>query len=202
MSPKISEKKRRQRQDQIVRAACACFSRKGFHVTTIADICEESGLSTGAIYGHFENKDAIVRAVADGALEGLDRVLQEARAQADPYAGLSLVINRLTACISDRGEEGHQAMRLEVELWAAALNTPHLRQLVQRWYERAVPGLADLVGRAQRANGEQGTTSELVARSIVATIQGGMLQRVMLDDPVDLDFWPPHLPAPISASGR
>ncbi len=39
------------------------FSTKGYHETSMDDIVEKSGLSKGAIYGHFESKDELFIAV-------------------------------------------------------------------------------------------------------------------------------------------
>ena len=48
--PKVSQEHRDARRAQILRAAAACFERKGYQRTTMADIIRESGLSAGAIY--------------------------------------------------------------------------------------------------------------------------------------------------------
>ena len=50
--PDVSE----ERKAQIYQAALTCFSRKGYHQTTMDDIVAESGLSKGALYWYFEGK--------------------------------------------------------------------------------------------------------------------------------------------------
>src|SRR6187401_1724886 len=62
--PRVSDDYRRARRDEIARAAVRCLERKGVRDTSIADIVEESGLSTGAIYSHFSNKAELARYVA------------------------------------------------------------------------------------------------------------------------------------------
>lgn len=53
-----------ERQEQIINAAIACFSRKGYHLTTMDDIVTESGLSKGSLYWHFKNKkDVLISAM-------------------------------------------------------------------------------------------------------------------------------------------
>lgn len=47
------------RRDEILEAAIACFANKGVGATTIAEIREASGASTGSIYHHFGDKDGI-----------------------------------------------------------------------------------------------------------------------------------------------
>ena len=66
--PKVSQEHRDARRAQILRAAAACFERKGYQRTTMADIIRESGLSAGAIYVYFTGKQNIVRAVAEESL--------------------------------------------------------------------------------------------------------------------------------------
>src|SRR6478735_3808957 len=59
--PKVTAAYRDARRDEIARAAIRCLERKGVRDTSIADIVEESGLSTGAIYSHFTNKAELAR---------------------------------------------------------------------------------------------------------------------------------------------
>ena len=62
MRPHIAlqhEKQRQTRIRTIVRAARKLFLKKGYHATTIRDICRKSGLSNGTLYFYFENKDAL-----------------------------------------------------------------------------------------------------------------------------------------------
>ena len=48
-------------RDRLLDAAAAVFARQGFDGTKILDIVREAGLSTGAIYGRFESKQALLR---------------------------------------------------------------------------------------------------------------------------------------------
>jgi len=51
-----------ERRTQIIEAALACFTRKGYVHTTMDDIAAESGLSKGSIYWYFKSKDEIFKA--------------------------------------------------------------------------------------------------------------------------------------------
>ena len=62
--PKVTEAHRESRREQILIAAWKCFSRKGFHSTSMADVIKEAGLSAGAVYLYFRSKDEIIVAVA------------------------------------------------------------------------------------------------------------------------------------------
>lgn len=67
--PKRDDAHMQARRRQIMDAALRCFVRKGLAATSIADIREESGLSTGAIYLHFRNKAEIIAAVGEQRIE-------------------------------------------------------------------------------------------------------------------------------------
>lgn len=51
----------KRRRAQILDAARELFTKKGFAVTTIQDICEESGVNPGSLYDYVQNKDDILR---------------------------------------------------------------------------------------------------------------------------------------------
>lgn len=48
-----------QTKENIFQAGLRVFSQKGFAASTIGDIARESKYTRGAIYWHFESKDAI-----------------------------------------------------------------------------------------------------------------------------------------------
>ena len=49
----------------ILDAGVKCFGQMGYDQTSITSIAQEAGVSRGAVYGHFEDKEAIFRAVVD-----------------------------------------------------------------------------------------------------------------------------------------
>lgn len=53
------------RKQQIIEAATAVFTRKGFFQASMDDIVQESGLSKGGLYWHFKSKQDIITAVLD-----------------------------------------------------------------------------------------------------------------------------------------
>jgi AcrR family transcriptional regulator len=51
-----------ERRTQIIEAALACFTSKGYNNTTMDDIVAESGLSKGSLYWYFKSKDELFEA--------------------------------------------------------------------------------------------------------------------------------------------
>src|SRR6266568_3084178 len=60
-TPKIVE----DRREQIIDAAISVFARKGFSRTINSDIAREAGITPGLIYHYFENKGALLQAIAE-----------------------------------------------------------------------------------------------------------------------------------------
>ncbi|WP_421897012.1 TetR/AcrR family transcriptional regulator [Marinoscillum sp.] len=60
----------------IVTKAISIFNQKGYRATSLSDITKATGMTKGAIYGNFENKDAVAVASFEYAI---DRVLDDLR---------------------------------------------------------------------------------------------------------------------------
>jgi AcrR family transcriptional regulator len=57
-------------------AALAAFSQRGYHGTTLDEIAESVGMTRGAVLHHFRSKGALLSAVLDPCLRGLDVILE------------------------------------------------------------------------------------------------------------------------------
>lgn len=74
------------RQTRILDAAAALIAHYGFDKTTVSDIAREAGVSKGAIYLHFESKEALMEALL---LRELQTYANDwlALVEADPQGG-------------------------------------------------------------------------------------------------------------------
>jgi len=63
--PKITAAHEQHRRAQILAAAMTCFSRQGYHATSMDDVVRESGLSVGAIYSYFPSKEDLFLSLCD-----------------------------------------------------------------------------------------------------------------------------------------
>jgi AcrR family transcriptional regulator len=82
--PKVSAAYLQARRDQILDAAWVCFGRRGYHETTMQDICKEGGLSYGALYRYFDSKEAILRATSERSQTEAMNVIATAHGQGMP----------------------------------------------------------------------------------------------------------------------
>jgi AcrR family transcriptional regulator len=57
-------RRREERAPEILDAALACFSERGFAATRMDDIARRAGISKGTIYLYFDSKEAVFKALA------------------------------------------------------------------------------------------------------------------------------------------
>lgn len=123
--PKVTEGYREERRREIAAAALRCFGRKGFQGTSMADIIAESGLSAGAIYGNFKNKNDLIDVSVHGVLDRL-LIRIEALGSRDPipepHEFLTAFLSNLRQDIVSDG--------LLLQVWAEAVTDPDLRPMV------------------------------------------------------------------------
>ena len=124
--PKVTEQHRERRRDQIVDAALRRFSVSGFQRTSIADIITESGLSAGAIYGHFDGKQQLALAVAQRILGNrmaeFGARLEDSGELPPPSAMLRLMMTGLTGDLHD--------ISLLVQLWGEGVTDPEMSRMI------------------------------------------------------------------------
>jgi TetR/AcrR family transcriptional regulator, transcriptional repressor of aconitase len=75
--PKVSEEHKNRRRVQILDGARRCFARHGYEGATVARLEEEIGLSRGAIFNYFPNKEALFVAVAASLSDRMTRIWLE-----------------------------------------------------------------------------------------------------------------------------
>ena len=75
MSNAVAEPTTLDRRTQILEAAVVCFAKHGFHQASMHDISAEAGISVGLIYRYFQNKEAVIAAMADRHKREISEVL-------------------------------------------------------------------------------------------------------------------------------
>jgi AcrR family transcriptional regulator len=76
-------------RDRLVEAGRELFGEHGYEGTSIEAVLESAGVKRGALYHHFESKQALFDAVLDRVVSDIARAVAEAaRAEGDPVASL------------------------------------------------------------------------------------------------------------------
>jgi AcrR family transcriptional regulator len=163
------------RRTQILDAALVCFAKRGFHQASMHDISAEAGISVGLIYRYFENKDAVISAMADRHKQEIHEVLE--RAQRAPTLLESLEILFTAHCCEDAPQ---LVSAFVVDLYAEASRNPRVADLVRDVLQTAMDGVTDLIARSpEAANAGDGLRPHELAELIFA-VSRGMLMRDVL----------------------
>jgi AcrR family transcriptional regulator len=190
--PRITAERREARRAEIVAAARRCFSRDGFHRTSMPDIAAEAGLSVGAPYRYFAGKEEVIVEIATQTFGILFTPMLKLLEQDRPVTVTDLVASAVEPLSEDvvydaAGEAVpvHELLRCGVQAWAELLRNNGLR----RHAELGVDYLRKQITAALRHGQKFGTVApdldpERGSRIVVALLHGFILQRAAfgLDD--------------------
>lgn len=181
--PKVTEGYLTARSNEIVDAASACFLRKGFHQTTMQDICAEGELSPGAIYRYFSSKNELMKAVIERNTERWAQVMEDAQGMS-PEAGE--VLWAIGQYFFQRFDEPdfEQRVGMEIASRPVILRDPELLKTMRAQQQTIRAVLTRLV-RAQYGPDSQINAEALV--NLFIAIYVGLEQNKLIDpDGVDV----------------
>lgn len=180
--PKVSDAHREARREEILAAALRVLSERGYRRTSMADVIAESGLSAGAIYGHFEGKQELLLAVAQSVLARRRDELEAAIRQGPPPSpgeALGLLLRGLVA--------GGVDTRVLVQVWGEATTDPEVRAMVNDQVHVIRGAFEDAVRAWCAAHPEAAPEGADVAVArllpvMLGLAQGFLVQRAVFDD--------------------
>jgi AcrR family transcriptional regulator len=200
------------RRQAIVEAALAVAIRKGFGTTTVRDVANELGCSSGLIHHYFDSMDEVLAAAFELAA-GRDLVTTEAAVAAE----LTPVGQLMAFFASYSRTDQDWSFQLWLDAWSEAARQPAVgatsRRLNVAWQQL----LAEIVVRGNAAGEFRCDDPEAAAWRIVSMIDGLALQAVVhgnvisRDDVMrwslaaterELDLPPGSLVVPATASPR
>ena len=143
MSQTLTEPSTLDRRTQILEAAVICFAKHGFHQASMHDISAEAGISVGLIYRYFQNKEAVIAAMADRHKEEISDLLERARQAPSLLESFEILF---TAHCCENSPKVISAF--VVDLYAEASRNPKIAELVHDMLSTAMNGVADLIARS------------------------------------------------------
>ena len=173
-----------ERRRQILEAARRVFGRHGFTTTPMIDVAQAAGVGKGTLYEHFSGKEelfsTLILTVAREALETMRRTVP----REDPEAALAESIRFVVRVAL---AENLDIYRLYLDF--ASISATHRRRArngVRETARELREFFARLVRRGQEQDVFRGDIdADLVARAIVAAVDGMGTQMVLLDEKVD-----------------
>ncbi len=167
----------------IIERVAPIFNRKGVYATSLKDLTEATGLTKGAIYGNFDNKDALALACFHYNLRFLQKGLYQSLALSGSTQKKMLSLIDFYRSHYDQIAEkgGCPLMNSAIE---ADDGYPLLKKEVEttfKLWEREIEGIL-FVGQQKREINQRLDLAQL-ATSFIAQIEGGILLAKSMDDP-------------------
>ncbi len=188
MSPKPPRLRTKRRPEasrkQLMAAAIDCFARLGYQGTSIDRIARDAGVTKGAVYYHFRDKEELLFEAVKDRIGGFEQqVLDEVGPARDALERLRHVVD---ACFFHATVSNHR--RFIITLMVEALDTnPPLSAEFRNILRRMRAFLTNVVRRGQqRGTLRNDVQPEAAAAMIAAGIIGAEVQHYQ--DPEEIDL--------------
>ena len=165
-------------------AAVDCFARLGYQGTSIDRIARDAGVTKGAVYYHFRDKEELLFEAVKDRIGGFEQqVLEEVTPARDAIENLRHVVD---ACFFHATVSNHR--RFIITLMIEALDTnPRLSAEFRNILRRMRAFLAGVVRRGQQRGAlRQDVAPEAAAAVIMGGIIGAEVQHYQ--DPEEIDL--------------
>jgi AcrR family transcriptional regulator len=161
----------RRRKQQILDAALAVFSRKGFAGATTADIARETGVAEGTIYNYFQSKrELLVAVIRNFAITEPFLNLFEHAEETDYPAFLTAVLENRMDFV-----EGGEKSRLPL-MMSELLRDPELKRIFNRQVIKPIMTKMEKFYEARAATGY----FRPLDTSVITRALGGMVLGLLL----------------------
>ena len=169
---------------QLMAAAIDCFARLGYQGTSIDRIARDAGVTKGAVYYHFRDKEELLFEAVKDRIGGFEQqVLEEVSPTRDALENLRHVVD---ACFFHATVSNHR--RFIITLMVEALDTnPRLSTEFRNILRRMRAFLTSVVRRGQQRGALR---TDVAAEAAAAVIMGGIIGAEVqhYQDPEEIDL--------------
>lgn len=182
--PRLSDQTRAERRGHILTSAWVCFSRDGFHRTSMDDVIAESGMSSSAVYRYFRSKDDLISATAERGMTTVRDVFDGAFQQEPVPSPRELVRSLVEALHSRAGHPRYDMTRLAVQTWAEAIRDPRLHRRAETLYGESLVSIEAIL-RAWQVRGHiSGEIDVSSAAYVLSSLMHGLIVNHHLVRPI------------------
>lgn len=182
--PKVSPAQLEERRLQLLKACLKCLGRRGFHQTTMRDLCQEIGVSPGGLYRYFPSKEAIIQAMVETDRAQLEMVF----ASLPPETSFTEVMEALFELVTDeeRGITSREQIGVNCQITAEATTNEAMRTMLRRHYDLMTDRLELVVRRSLERGEIRSSMSPRTLAVFLIALFDGMFSRCAVDDRLDL----------------
>ncbi|MFF2807116.1 TetR/AcrR family transcriptional regulator [Streptomyces sp. NPDC058000] len=175
--PKSPTRRRPLTRAALTESAWALFTERGFHATSISDIVERAGLTRGAFYSNYRDKEELFLTLYDTHTGRLLAELEDATARPEP--GKHALV-QLQERIAGRTREERQWFLVSMEFTLHAARNPVVAQQLAAHEERLTQGLTEVLTAALARTGSRPVVpADDLTRLLVALFEGLTARRLI-----------------------
>jgi AcrR family transcriptional regulator len=180
MMPKGPTKRRPQTTAALLDAAYEVFAERGFHGSSIGEICERAGLTTGAFYSNYTSKDELFFALFDRHGQRLVHRFAEFISDAldadDP-------LTALLDLLAELNDYDPRWYLVSTEYTLHAIRNPETAKLLAEHDKQLRDELTGLLRLLLKKSGHHTDVNlDMLARLVVAIHEGGLAQSLVEPD--------------------
>ena len=181
--PKITEKQRDARREQILTAAWKCFHSRGIHATSMEQIIREAGLSAGAVYLYFKSKEELILSAIAAQMTAVREEVLPLLEKAQPETPAEFIqqVTESIARFTSRMDFDLNAVILMC--WSEAQTNPKVKALVRSYQKGYRKSLSKLVERWQKKGlVEAKADPDDIAKALLSFLLGFIAQSALIGD--------------------
>jgi AcrR family transcriptional regulator len=161
------------RRAAILDAAEQCFSRSGFHQTSMSDICQAAGMSPGNLYRYFPSKEAIIAGITERHRVQIAADFDAIENAPSFYEGIAAMARAYMV------ERSAEEVNLSIEIMAECRRNPTIAKLFYDLEDEVKTRLVKLLETAaERGEINPSTDFESAAAMLAVIADGIQLRRV------------------------
>ena len=141
--PKVKSSYLKARQEQILEAALDCFANQGFKETSIDDICQSAGISHGAFYRYFSNKEDVVEASARRSQVMRAERFENLKNRESAFEAINESLDSSIQRIDGPG--GPRYTKLWIQLFAESLRNERISEVARATLDDVVGHLEEVI---------------------------------------------------------
>lgn len=165
----VNPRKAEIRRQEILDAAQACFARRGFHASSMSEICNEAGMSPGGLYRYFPSKESIIAAMAEDERRSATLAFDVVRSSDNFLVALSQLCEKFAEAYADPCRAAFAA-----ELMAEAVRNPKFAEVAREAEGRIRSEVSDLLRSGQEMGHVDATLDADEAAAVLMAAADGL----------------------------
>lgn len=175
------------RREEILAAAKRCFSRSGFHGTSMQEICAEAQMSPGGLYRYFPSKEAIIAGIAEQDRADVAEKFRAIVQAPDFFPALAHAARHYIV------EESMEEVCLQTEIKAESRRNPEIAKIYAGIEQEVKAGLLNVLRIAVERGDIPATIDLEIAATMLMALVDGLYWRRAVDPEFDAETVLPTL---------